>query len=97
MFAEITIEPGVVAVWVLVALVVRALASAVGKIGAFGVVGDLFAAVAGALAGGSLVALLVSAAGFWGSIAGAFLGACCFIAAIRAMSPAAEGPDGEQS
>jgi len=92
-FSDFSPDPLGVIAWVLIALVARTVAGDVGKEGEHGILGDTAAALAGALAGGCLFALLLGGpAGFWGSLAAAALGAGASIAALRAALPAAARP-----
>jgi uncharacterized membrane protein YeaQ/YmgE (transglycosylase-associated protein family) len=54
----------------------------------YGILGDTAVGLIGALIGGLVFSLLVQGdAGFWGSIAIAFVGACLLVAIIRAVAP----------
>lgn len=79
MFAHVGFAPGGPALWVIVGLLVGVFAGLVLR-GNTGVVQDVAAGVAGAAIGGALAALL--APDFWGSLMGAFGGACGVIATM---------------
>jgi uncharacterized membrane protein YeaQ/YmgE (transglycosylase-associated protein family) len=85
-FAEIALMPGGLIAWVLVGLISGWLAGIMMKGGGFGVLGDIFVGLIGALIGGFLMSYFVHGVeGFWGSIFVSFLGACILIAITRAV------------
>jgi uncharacterized membrane protein YeaQ/YmgE (transglycosylase-associated protein family) len=56
--------------------------------GGYGVLADLVLGLIGAMIGGFVTGFFITgAAGFWGSIVIAFIGACLLIAISRAVSP----------
>jgi uncharacterized membrane protein YeaQ/YmgE (transglycosylase-associated protein family) len=87
MLADIALMPGGIIAWILVGLIAGWLAGVVMKGGGYGLIGDLLVGLVGSLVGGFLVSFFdTGIAGFWGSIVVAFLGACVFIAIVRAVS-----------
>jgi uncharacterized membrane protein YeaQ/YmgE (transglycosylase-associated protein family) len=88
MFA-MTLQPGGVVAWLVVGLVAGWLAARVMGGGGYGLFGDIALGLVGALLGGLLFGLLrgdegvIGDAGFWGSIAVAFLGACALLLGVR--------------
>ena len=57
------------------------------KGGGFGMIGDILVGLVGSLIGGFLMSFFdQGVAGFWGSVFVAFLGACVFIAIVRAIN-----------
>jgi uncharacterized membrane protein YeaQ/YmgE (transglycosylase-associated protein family) len=88
LFAEVTLVRDGILIWATVGLLAGFFAGVVMKPGRYSVLGDTAAALAGAVLGGALFALLVGGAvGFVGSIAAAGLSACALIAALRAAAP----------
>lgn len=86
-FAEIALYPGGFIAWIVVGLISGWLAGMVMKGGGYGVLGDLIVGLIGAVVGGFLVSYFVQGtAGFWSSILVSFLGACLFIAIVRAIA-----------
>jgi uncharacterized membrane protein YeaQ/YmgE (transglycosylase-associated protein family) len=85
----LALQPGGVVAWLVVGLVAGWLAAKVVGGGGYGLFGDLALGLLGALLGGLLFGLLrgddgfVGDAGFWGSIAVAFLGACALLLGAR--------------
>ena len=85
----IALNPGGIVAWLVVGLVAGWLAAKVMGGGGYGLFGDIILGLGGALLGGLLFGLLrgddgvVGDAGFWGSIAVAFLGACAFLLGAR--------------
>jgi uncharacterized membrane protein YeaQ/YmgE (transglycosylase-associated protein family) len=57
------------------------------KGGGYGVIGDIVIGIVGAFVGGFVFSLITGGgtAGFWGSIAVAFVGAVILIAIVRAL------------
>jgi uncharacterized membrane protein YeaQ/YmgE (transglycosylase-associated protein family) len=84
-----TLNPGGILAWLVVGLVAGWLAAKVVGGGGYGLFGDVVLGLVGALLGGLLFGLLrgndgvVGDAGFWGSIAVAFLGACALLLGAR--------------
>src|SRR5258708_7150244 len=92
-FAAVALAPDGMIAWGLVGLLAGFFAGVVTDPGRYGVVADTVAALAGAALGGGLFGLLVGgAAGFWGSIAAASLGACASIALLRGATRSATRP-----
>jgi uncharacterized membrane protein YeaQ/YmgE (transglycosylase-associated protein family) len=85
-FADITLAPGVVIIWVVVGLVAGWFAARVIKSG-YGIVGDTIVGLSGAVIGGLMFGLIVPGqAGFWGSIIVATLGAWFLLAIFRFLT-----------
>ena len=83
------LEPGGVISWLVVGLISGWLAGLFMKGRGFGLVWDILIGLVGAFVGGLVFSLFVQGvAGFWGSIAVSFVGACLLIALGRALSPA---------
>src|SRR5437764_167779 len=84
-----TLHPGGIVAWLVVGLVAGWLAAKVMGGGGYGLFGDIILGLVGALVGGLLFGLLrgddgvVGDAGFWGSLAVAFLGACALLLGAR--------------
>lgn len=73
--------------WLVVGIIAGALAGLVMRGGGYGIVGDIIVGLVGALVGGFVAGLFgLGANGFIGSIIIAFIGACIFIAILRAVS-----------
>jgi uncharacterized membrane protein YeaQ/YmgE (transglycosylase-associated protein family) len=88
MFAEIVLNPGGIIAWLIVGLIGGWLAGLFMRGSGYGVIGDIIVGLIGSVIGGLVFSLLVQGeAGFWGSIAVAFLGACILVALIRALAP----------
>jgi uncharacterized membrane protein YeaQ/YmgE (transglycosylase-associated protein family) len=84
LFAEIVLEPGGIAAWLLVGLIAGWLAGVFMKGSGYGVLGDIGVGLVGALVGGLVCGLFVADyVGFWGSVFIAFIGACLSIAVVR--------------
>jgi uncharacterized membrane protein YeaQ/YmgE (transglycosylase-associated protein family) len=87
LLADIALWPGGLITWLIVGLISGYLAGQVMKGGGYGVLGDIIVGLVGAVIGGFLVGYFVTGtAGFIGSIVVSFLGACLFIALVRAIS-----------
>lgn len=87
--AELSMWPGGIISWIVVGLVAGWLAGLFMRGGGYGFVGDLVLGLVGALVGGLLFSTFVQGvAGFWGSVAVAFVGACLLVALLRAVAPA---------
>ena len=81
------IEVGAIIWWLVVGLIAGALAGLVMRGGGYGIVGDIIVGLVGALVGGFVAGLLgLGSSGFVGSIIIAFIGACFFIAILRAVT-----------
>lgn len=88
MFAEINLDPGTIALWLVVGFVAGWFAGLVMKAGGYGLFGDIIVGLVGAVIGGFLFGLLdIGVAGLWGSTVVAFLGACIFVAIVRYAVP----------
>jgi len=87
LFADIALFPGGFIAWAVVGLISGWMAGMVMRGGGYGVLGDIIVGLIGALVGGFTMGFFVhGTTGFWGSIFVSFLGACMFIAIMRAMS-----------
>jgi len=85
-FADITIhlQPGGWVAWLVVGLLAGWCAGFVMRGPGYGIIGDIIVGLIGAAIGGFLFGLVVPGdAGFWGSVAVAFIGACIFIFIAR--------------
>lgn len=82
-----TLDPGGIIAWLVVGLVAGWLAGLVMKGGGYGIVGDIVVGLIGAFVGGLVFTWITGGgtAGFWGSIAVAFVGAVILIAIVRAL------------
>lgn len=81
------LEVGAIIWWLVVGLIAGALAGLVMRGGGYGIVGDIIVGLVGALVGGFVASLIgLGTSGFVGSIIIAFIGACVFIAILRAVS-----------
>jgi len=88
LLAELVLTPGGVISWIIVGLIAGWLAGMVMSGGGYGVMRDTLLGLVGAVIGGIVSGFFISgAAGFWGSIAVAFVGACILVAIVRAVSP----------
>lgn len=88
MFADMALEPGGIISWLVVGLIAGWLTGLFMKGGGYGIVMDTIIGLIGAFVGGLLFSALVhGAAGFWGSIAVAFIGGVILVAIVRALSP----------
>lgn len=82
--AVVELAPGGLVAWLLIGLLAGATAAFVMKGGGYGVIGDLFTGLVGAVVGGFLFGLVAQGTtGFWGSLLVAFIGACVLIAVLR--------------
>jgi uncharacterized membrane protein YeaQ/YmgE (transglycosylase-associated protein family) len=83
------LQPGGIVAWLIVGLVAGWLAAKVVGGGGYGLFGNIVLGLVGALLGGLMFGLLrgengvAGDAGFWGSIAVAFLGACALLLGAR--------------
>jgi uncharacterized membrane protein YeaQ/YmgE (transglycosylase-associated protein family) len=83
-FAELTLNPGGIIAWLVVGLVAGWCAGFVMKGAGYGIIGDIVVGLIGAVIGGFLYGRVVPGdAGFWGSVAVAFIGACILIVIVR--------------
>ncbi|GCE30981.1 hypothetical protein KDA_64650 [Dictyobacter alpinus] len=81
------LEVGAIIWWLVVGLIAGALAGLVMRGGGYGIVGDIVVGLVGALVGGFVAGLFgLGSSSFVGSIIIAFIGACIFIAILRAVS-----------
>jgi uncharacterized membrane protein YeaQ/YmgE (transglycosylase-associated protein family) len=88
MFADITLDPGSIIIWMVVGIIAGWLAGVMMKGGGYGLVGDMIVGLIGAVVGGSLFGLLgVGYGGLPSTIAIAFIGACILIAVLRFVAP----------
>jgi uncharacterized membrane protein YeaQ/YmgE (transglycosylase-associated protein family) len=86
MFAAVVLSPGGIISWLVVGLIAGFLAGAVMKGSGYGIITDIIVGLIGSFLGGLLMSLFVEgSAGFWGSILVSFIGACLFIAIVRAI------------
>jgi uncharacterized membrane protein YeaQ/YmgE (transglycosylase-associated protein family) len=89
MFADIAMVPGGWIAWALVGLIAGFLAGTVMRGGGFGILGDIIVGLIGSLVGGFVSGYFIhGVAGFWGSVAVSFVGACILIGLGRLISPA---------
>jgi uncharacterized membrane protein YeaQ/YmgE (transglycosylase-associated protein family) len=73
--------------WIVVGLLAGFAAGRVMRGAGYGMLGDIVVGPVGALLGGSIVGYFVTGtAGFIGSVVVSFIGACLFIALMRAIS-----------
>jgi uncharacterized membrane protein YeaQ/YmgE (transglycosylase-associated protein family) len=80
----VVLSPGGIIAWLVVGLIAGWLAGLMMKGGGYGLLGDLILGLIGSFVGGLLLSFFVEgAAGFWGSILVAFLGACVLIFLVR--------------
>jgi uncharacterized membrane protein YeaQ/YmgE (transglycosylase-associated protein family) len=85
-FADIVLNPGGIAAWLVVGLISGWLAGKVMEGGGFGVLGDILLGLLGALIGGVVFGYFVTGEpAFWGTVLVAFLGACVLIVVVRAI------------
>jgi uncharacterized membrane protein YeaQ/YmgE (transglycosylase-associated protein family) len=83
-FAVITVEPGLIAAWLIIGLLAGLITVRVMKGGMPALVGFSVLAAIGAVVGGMVFSNLATGnVGFWGSFAAAFLGAHLLIAVFR--------------
>ena len=87
MCLAIVLSPGGIIAWLVVGLIAGWLAGLMMKGSGYGILGDVIVGLIGSFLGGLLLSFFVEgAAGFWGSILVAFIGACVLIFALRAFS-----------
>jgi len=88
LLGELLLSPGGVIAWIVVGLLAGWLAGMVMSGGGYGILRDTLLGLVGAVVGGFVSGFFIhGAAGFWGSIAVAFVGACLLVALVRAVSP----------
>jgi uncharacterized membrane protein YeaQ/YmgE (transglycosylase-associated protein family) len=81
-------DPGSIIAWLVVGLIAGAVAGNVMRGSGFGIIGDIIVGLLGAMIGGFVFSFFaVGYTGFLGSTIVAFLGACIFIAIVRAVAP----------
>jgi uncharacterized membrane protein YeaQ/YmgE (transglycosylase-associated protein family) len=81
--------PGGIIAWLIMGLIAGFLAGLFMRGGGYGIIADIILGLIGALIGGFVCGFFVQGvAGFWGSVAVAFIGACILIAIARAVAPA---------
>lgn len=86
-FAEITLDPVGVLLWLVVGAIAGWLAGVVMKGGGFGLIGDIIVGLIGAVIGGFLFGLVNAGPyGLIGSILVAFVGACVLIGVVRLLT-----------
>jgi len=87
MFAQVAHSPAGFITWAVIGLIAGWLAGKVMKGSGYGILGDIVVGLIGAVVGGFVLGFFVQGTtGFWGSIFVAFIGACLFIAGVRAVS-----------
>ena len=87
MIFAVVLSPGGVIAWLVVGLIAGWLAGLMMKGSGYGILGDIVVGLIGSLVGGLILSFfVVGAAGFWGSILVAFIGACVLIFLVRAIS-----------
>jgi len=83
----IVLSPGGIIAWLFVGLIAGWLAGLMMKGSGYGVIGDIVVGLIGSFLGGLILSFFVEgAAGFWGSILVAFIGACLLILVVRAIT-----------
>ena len=87
MIFAVVLSPGGVIAWLVVGLIAGWLAGLMMKGSGYGILGDIVVGLIGSFVGGLILSFFVEgAAGFWGSILVAFIGACVLIFLVRAIS-----------
>jgi uncharacterized membrane protein YeaQ/YmgE (transglycosylase-associated protein family) len=87
MIFAVVLSPGGVVAWLVVGLVAGWLAGVMTKGSGYGILGDIIVGLIGSFLGGLILSIFdQEAAGFWGNIVVAFIGACVLIFAVRAIS-----------
>jgi uncharacterized membrane protein YeaQ/YmgE (transglycosylase-associated protein family) len=87
MIFGIILSPGGIIAWLVVGLIAGWLAGLMMKGSGYGILGDIIVGLIGSFLGGVMMSFLFEgAAGFWGSILVAFIGACVLIFLVRAIS-----------
>lgn len=85
-FANVTVEPGSLAAWLMIGLALGWLVSKGIGDASYGMKGDLILGAIGSLAGGFTYGLFTDSAGYWGANLGAIIGACILIACARTLA-----------
>ena len=86
--AEMVLSPGGIISWIVVGLIAGWLAGVAMSGGGYGIIGDIVLGLVGALVGGFVSGFFLQGdAGFWGTIAVAFVGACALIGISRLITP----------
>jgi uncharacterized membrane protein YeaQ/YmgE (transglycosylase-associated protein family) len=87
MICAVVLSSGGVIAWLVVGLIAGWLAGLMMKGSGYGILGDIIVGLIGSLVGGLILSFFVAgAAGFWGSILVAFIGASVLIFLVRAIS-----------
>jgi uncharacterized membrane protein YeaQ/YmgE (transglycosylase-associated protein family) len=87
MVFAVVLSPGGIIAWLVVGLIAGWLAGLMMKGSGYGILGDIIVGLIGSFLGGVLLSYFVEgAAGFWGSILVAFIGACVLIFLVRMIS-----------
>ncbi len=87
MIFAVVLSPGGIIAWLVVGLIAGWLAGLMMKGSGYGIMGDIVVGLIGSFVGGLILSFFVEgAAGFWGSILVAFVGACVLIILVRAIS-----------
>jgi uncharacterized membrane protein YeaQ/YmgE (transglycosylase-associated protein family) len=93
LLAGIVLSPGGVVSWIVVGLIAGWLAGLAMSGGGYGIIRDILLGLVGALVGGFVTGFFVEgAAGFWGSVVVAFIGACILIGISRVLLPHHRAP-----
>ncbi len=87
MSLAVVLSPGGIISWLFVGLIAGWLAGLMIKGSGYGLIGDIVVGLIGSFLGGLILSFFVEgAAGFWGSILVAFIGACLLILLVRAFT-----------
>ena len=87
MVFAVVLSPGGIIAWLVVGLIAGWLAGLMMKGSGYGMLGDIIVGLIGSVLGGVMLSFFVEgAAGFWGSIFVAFIGACVLIFLVRMIS-----------
>jgi uncharacterized membrane protein YeaQ/YmgE (transglycosylase-associated protein family) len=87
MVFAVVLSPGGIIAWLVVGLIAGWLAGLMMKGSGYGMLGDIIVGLIGSFLGGVMLSYFVEgAAGFWGSILVAFIGACVLIFLVRMIS-----------
>jgi uncharacterized membrane protein YeaQ/YmgE (transglycosylase-associated protein family) len=87
MVFAVVLSPGGIIAWLVVGLIAGWLAGMMMKGSGYGMLGDIIVGLIGSFLGGVMLSYVVEgAAGFWGSILVAFIGACVLIFLVRMIS-----------
>jgi uncharacterized membrane protein YeaQ/YmgE (transglycosylase-associated protein family) len=87
MVFAVVLSPGGIIAWLVVGLIAGWLAGLMMKGSGYGILGDIIVGLIGSFLGGVMLSYFVEgAAGFWGSILVAFIGACVLIFLARMIS-----------